>query len=405
MVGFGGHTHSMRRPARTVGGAPKGRAALIADAHRAGNTAGDDVTGQFRDSLAGKITLPALALALVPTLAIGALSAISLFVLASRIDGGIDRAATDSAFSELGPARAEQAAVFQRGVDTYLTARINDVVDLAQAREVADPVPVEPPADDEAAPDDGDQTGESGQSVDPLTAFLNGARAKQPALLAIDVTDAGGGLVATTGSSDELGLRDEEWWVAASEAGAFVGSPTFDLARDTVVFDIAVRVTAPSGEPAGVVHAVVDGGTFESLADDEKAHYQVVEGLYKSLEPDAYRKFIEKYGGEHPDTSVFDHARPERVGDQVEGVLLVHRQDVHQTLGHARVPAKLADLHPAQGRELGGLEENRIAHGQGGGHLDQRQGEGKRVGRDDGHQAVGLVEVVGALVRVEDVAR
>jgi signal transduction histidine kinase len=250
---------------------------MAAHARRAGDETPDNASGQFRDSLVAKITLPALALVIVPVLIVGVLGAVSLFALADRIDGEIDRATDEVVSSELGPARAEQAAVFQQGVETYVTARIDDVIDLAQAAEVIDLAAAAPPADeDEAAPSENeDEAGDQPEQpvdrgeADALAAFLQAAAAQQPALLTIEVTGASGELLASTDPTDDTDRQDLKWRTMAAEAGAYVGSPTFDPIRDTVVIDVAVRVAAPGGESdGGVIHAIVDGGVFETMADD-----------------------------------------------------------------------------------------------------------------------------------------
>lgn len=240
--------------------------------HDGVSTASDE--GPFRDSLAGQITLRALALVVPPIVVIGALAVVSLLALANRTENGLSRARDEMATQTIGVGRAEQAELVLEQLDAFVNERIDDVVDWSRASVIRAAAAENRPEVDEyealsveqveAAFDGSDLLDRDGLS----SRFLTDQIADRPAFAELFFTDANGFNIGATNPTSDFVQRDEEWWQAAWEQGAYVGPLMLDESAGVFSLEVAVRIDSDDQRPVGVIKAVVDAAALQSFADE-----------------------------------------------------------------------------------------------------------------------------------------
>lgn len=238
-------------------------------------------------SISGKITSRMLALATVPLLVVGLVTAVTSVVLAGRVDDRLEESRRVLLEEAIGQSRSEQADDLLARMKDFVDDRFEDVVDWTRAGPVSTAAAANRPEIAEFV----------GESVEAVEARFDGTKlldesGESSAYLRSEIsdrlfyaevffTDANGFNVGATNPTSDFVQRDEGWWQDAWRDGAFLGPLEFDESAGVRSFEVAVRIDDRStGQPLGVMKAVVDAsslfGLADSFADDRESQLREV---------------------------------------------------------------------------------------------------------------------------------
>ena len=97
--------------------------------------------------------------------------------------------------------------------------------------------------------------------------YLLRIKAMSPEFTEIFFTDRNGFNVAFTNKTSDFVQSDETWWKETWSRGIFVGEISFDASAGVYSVDIAVRIADDTQQPCGVLKAVLDIKSVQTIAN------------------------------------------------------------------------------------------------------------------------------------------
>lgn len=100
------------------------------------------------------------------------------------------------------------------------------------------------------------------------------------------LTNRYGAIVAMSGCTSDYRQDDEEWWLAAVQAGVYFGDINYDSSSDTYATDICLRIDDQEGNFIGVLKAVLSiqeaVAAIDRVADDSPTGAPIQLALFSS---------------------------------------------------------------------------------------------------------------------------
>ncbi|MBW3605967.1 MAG: hypothetical protein KY460_13900 [Actinobacteria bacterium] len=226
-----------------------------------------------RQSLQGKILSRALLISVVPLLLISSVTLGSLLGLSNSAASNLEASRQELGRDVAGRSVRASAVGVAREMEQLLAERIDDLVGLAEtpdlrraarrsADDVGDALAAEPT-------DELEEQFDRDLRLHPDSAIERFVRAtirRQPMISELFFTERNGLTVATSGRTSDFVQRDETWWNRAWDDGLFLGAVELDESSESVGLTVAVRIDSSSGDPLGVLKAVVDIGLLQQIA-------------------------------------------------------------------------------------------------------------------------------------------
>ncbi|MFT7597168.1 MAG: signal transduction histidine kinase [Acidimicrobiales bacterium] len=228
-------------------------------------------------SIAAKILIRSIAVALVPMAILASVVFVGLEQLSSDATTRVDESRQVLESESVLATSKEQSESVAREINLILKERIADVVDWARNREVVDGTLL--------AAEYAEAEGLNELSIEALESRFDGTKSTLRATAArtylrtelqsndffteIFFTDANGYNAAITNLTSDFVQSDEEWWTRAWDEGINIDDIEFDESAGGFSVDIAVRIDNPAnGSGIGVLKTTLDAQFIADIIQD-----------------------------------------------------------------------------------------------------------------------------------------
>ena len=215
-----------------------------------------------------------LLVALLPLIIIAVVVLISLGRSISDLEQGIVSTRQQMAQEVVGANLQNEAQVTMEAIDEYMRERFQDALGWANT-----PIVRQAAQAAAARAEELELTTLSESQIETkmeatralnrdteLTTYLKGLVARNPAFTEIFFTDSNGFTVAYSNKPSDFVQAGETWWDAAWSQGSYVGNVEYDDSAGVYSVEVVMRINASSGEPVGVLKAVLDVQAIQQLA-------------------------------------------------------------------------------------------------------------------------------------------
>lgn len=107
-----------------------------------------------------------------------------------------------------------------------------------------------------------------------------------PVFSEVFFTDDHGFVVAYSNITSDFVQKGEDWWDKAWETGSYVGPVAYDESSSVYSVEIAVRINSGTGQPLGVLKAVLNINAVQHPADEAAA--RTTQGIVRIMTKDGY---------------------------------------------------------------------------------------------------------------------
>ncbi|MGI9658086.1 MAG: ATP-binding protein, partial [Gaiellaceae bacterium] len=237
------------------------------------------VLAAFRQSpMRIKLLVRALALAVLPVVAVAFAALVLLDRLADSADESLDQSRVDLAQGVVGAGMTEHASLIARELDLFMRERIADAFTWASSPAIVEAARAGPAAAreqglfdlslDELETQFNDNPTRSMEISPVATQYLVGEVASSPHFGEAFFTGAMGFNLGATNQTSDFVQSDELWWQTAWQRGVHVGRIEFDESASIWSVDIGIRVDDPgTGTALGVLKVVLGTSLIQEIAD------------------------------------------------------------------------------------------------------------------------------------------
>ncbi len=229
----------------------------------------------YSQSLRGKISNRVLLIGLLPVLVFGSVGYFGTSALLDSTESEISKSRTSLLDDVISTNLSFSALGVVQELDGFMLERISDVLSWASA-----PTVVRAARNgtqihinhqlDQLSINEVESQFQDHKSLDlfpEVVQYLQNQLNQSPHFGEIFFTDVNGFNVAMTNPTSDFVQSDESWWTSAFQNGISVGEVEYDRSAGIWSVDLSARIADPSGEPWGVMKAVLGVSLIQEVAN------------------------------------------------------------------------------------------------------------------------------------------